>query len=150
MAYSATGETWVIFTYAQLKFYQTPTVPVALVELKDQNAVVVQRFNIINSNSTMAQLLNGICVIAFHVHFYSYDTTAQNLRYVLALVWRNKNHPVTATTSDAAAKSPTKEVIESTMKIMTVRFRTMNNISPLVVGSSMDVVSLHNVNDSHK
>jgi len=86
MAYSATGETWVIFTYAQLKFYQTPTVPVALVELKDQNAVVVQRFNIINSNSTMAQLLNGICVIAFHVHFYSYDTTAQNLRYVLALV----------------------------------------------------------------
>jgi hypothetical protein len=59
LAYSATGATWVIFAYAQLQFYQAPFFSAATVELKDQNGMVVQPFYTIDSNSSMAGLLNG-------------------------------------------------------------------------------------------
>jgi hypothetical protein len=59
MAYSATGATWVISAYAQLQFYRSPIFLSAAVDLRDQNGRIVQPFFNINSNSSMARLLNG-------------------------------------------------------------------------------------------
>jgi hypothetical protein len=61
MAYSETGETWVIYAYSQLEYFasSTTTNNASYVEYKNSTNRVVQNFFTINSNTTMMSLLNG-------------------------------------------------------------------------------------------
>lgn len=59
MAYSETGETWGIFSYSQLQYFQSNRTVAALVEYKNSNFGVIQSFFRIGSNSAMNSLFSG-------------------------------------------------------------------------------------------
>jgi hypothetical protein len=98
LAYSATGETWVIFAYAQLQFYHSQFLSAA--------GLVVQQFFTINSNATMAGLLNGTNCNRTGVYAYRI----------------NKGVPTRAPTKSptkAPAKAPTKSPTKAPTKLPT-------------------------------
>jgi hypothetical protein len=59
MAYSVTGETWLIFAYAQLLFVQVRTLFQAVLEYRNRQGGVMQNFFTIDSNATIYTVLNG-------------------------------------------------------------------------------------------
>jgi Nidogen-like len=109
MAYSSTGETWLILAYAQLQFFQAQSTgqpfsgDLTLVEYSNRQGGVVQNFFTITSNATMNAVLNGTNCNRTGIYAYRI----------------NQGGPTTAPIQNPAkapTKAPTKAPIQNPAK----------------------------------